>query len=411
MQVGRFTVLVEPFFVVMTLVVAALGLVAPDGPLRFWAPVAATLLLARTLGAFAAGLLVLLGNDGWARVTIGLFQTPTGAAVHPWARRLEPLVGLLGAFVGVAAVYLAAAGLETVAPTWSATLRFGATVGFWVLVVWCLPMLPFDGGQVVRELLPGLPRRRAQLAAGLSVVTGLLLVAYFVLADSLLTAAAIGVLVVGNLLRATGRTSFRPGAHVCSHSCDVVGSLYLAGPDAALRTHLLRARETDPVLALVVENWGALGDPAVSARVQDAYGGREADETSRGAYLLWCTRTGRWDQVTALVVDPRAVSVAAMVVAVKEASDLGADQQVVLLAERVLHGTACNACVPMSSTTLHSSRSRIRLGDVDRAVADLARCRLWTTADLRSLYSHPDLDPVRRHPAWPNVQAALPPLT
>lgn len=234
------------------------------------------------------------------------------------------------------------------------------------------------------------------------------MVAYLVLDGSLLTAAVIGVVVVGNALTATGRASFRAGGHVCSHSCDVLSSLYLAGPDLALRTHRIRARETDPVLALVLEDWDSLGDPAVSRRVLDAYRGREGDETSRGAYLLFCTRTRRWDEVTALVVEPRPVSAAALVVAVREAADLGADQHVVLLAERVLHGAACGTCVPMSSTTLHSSRSRIRLGDVDRAVADLARCRLWHTEDLRALYSHPDLDAVRRHPAWPSVQAALP---
>lgn len=369
MQVGRFTVTVEPFFAVLVGAVCAVGLLADDVRLQALPPVALLLLLARTLGAFAAGWVALLGGARWAMLTVAMFPSPTAAgAPAPWARRLEPAAGLVAALTTAAAGYLLQAALAPTAPVLSDRLELASsTVGIFLLLC-CVPMLPLDGGNVLQALLPGGPVRRVRLAGLVSVLSGLVLIALAVQAGLWLVVLGLSVVLWLNVCKAAGRTGRRQGGHVCGHSCDVLTTLYLSGHDAALAVHRRLRRETDPVLTEVLERWHSPAAPGTTQAVAASWAGREDDDVTRGAYLLWCARADRRADLTATVVDARPVALVPMMVAVHEAARNGADREVVLLAERVLHTVSCSS-LTMSAVALQSSRSRMRLGDLDRAVA------------------------------------------
>jgi Zn-dependent protease len=65
--------------------------------------------------------------------------------------------------------------------------------GVWTCIAWSafnlLPVLPLDGGQAMRELLPGTPRVRTRRAAGVSIVAATLAAAYAGLRTEYLFAA------------------------------------------------------------------------------------------------------------------------------------------------------------------------------------------------------------------------------
>jgi len=74
------------------------------------------------------------------------------------------------------------AGLEYRGYAWW-LLRFGEFTTFWWSVLNLLPVLPLDGGQAMRELLPGEPRARMRRAAVVSLVVLVPLLVLAILAN------------------------------------------------------------------------------------------------------------------------------------------------------------------------------------------------------------------------------------
>jgi len=80
-----------------------------------------------------------------------------------------PLVGLAVAGGLVLVSNRVSPGLEY-GSLWQSLLDFGIFTTLWWSVLNLMPVLPLDGGQAMRELLPGDPRQRLRRAAGVSVV-------------------------------------------------------------------------------------------------------------------------------------------------------------------------------------------------------------------------------------------------
>jgi Zn-dependent protease len=121
-------------------------------------------LVAKTTGAHPQ-----IALAGFGGVTMYTPPGPVSRARSLCISLAGPGVGLVvGA--GLVVVRLAVAD-SLVRGTWQ---DFALTIGIWTCIGWSvlnlLPVLPLDGGQAMRELLPGSPQVRHERAAGVSVV-------------------------------------------------------------------------------------------------------------------------------------------------------------------------------------------------------------------------------------------------
>lgn len=156
--------------------------------------------VARTTGAAPAVALVAFGG-------VTTFAPPRQLS------RLRSLsISLAGPLVGIAfgglLLLLASAFGPLDQDGW---VGLAYRIGLWTSLGWgflnLLPILPLDGGQVMRELLPGEPAVRARRAAVVSIVVALLVAAFAVYTQNLYGA---GIAVLFALMNIAGAR--RPGA-------------------------------------------------------------------------------------------------------------------------------------------------------------------------------------------------------
>jgi len=136
----------------------------------------------------------------------------------------------------------------------------------WVTIGWgainLLPVLPLDGGQVLRELLPGAPPTRARRAAMVSIVIGALCAVALFRAGLIFAGMFFGFFVLANW-REVQTTRSRPR----SDPGDAVAAQLekLEAGDHAEAARLgeeMLARRPDPLIAYNTAcAWARLGEP------------------------------------------------------------------------------------------------------------------------------------------------------
>ncbi len=186
--------------------------------------------------------------------------------------------------------------------------------GIWTCIGWSvlnlLPVLPLDGGQAMRELLPGAPDVRARRAAVVSVVVAGLaaVVAYGVLQQTFLAVFMVFFAVTNGLALRRPATPSEATAQTLEEA--VVGLLWVNEPQRA--RELLASRPSEAVVDPAVH--GAVlaltGDPAQGhALLAQEITRRPGDANVAAMLMLTLTLQHDWDAVITTLQGPVGVAV------------------------------------------------------------------------------------------------------
>jgi len=291
--------------------------------------------LGHAVVARSAGAAPEIALAGFGGVTT--FSTP-----RPLSRLRSLSISLAGPMVGLAVgIVLLLVGRQ-VAPSLEAGgwQDIALTYGIWTCIGWSvlnlLPVLPLDGGQAMRELLPGSPAVRTRRAAMVSVVVAAAVaVAAYLWLQQPFVALFMLFFAVNNAMSLR-----RPSAPSGSASAQTAQSAQLAQtPEQAVvallwnsqpaqARQLLSSMPPDTTVDLAVH--GAVlaltGDRAQGhALLAQEVQRRPADPNAAALLLLTLTLEHDWDAVFAALAGPTGAVVPASVIerAVQEARGTG----------------------------------------------------------------------------------------
>lgn len=371
------------------------------------------------------------GVTSWARSDASARSERRG-----WSLAIS-LAGPGIGFVGGAVALLLGASWGEGVPVDAGLGAFAASVWLFASFGWgilnLLPILPLDGGQALRELLPGTPAQRLQRAAVVGVVAGGALVAWALVVEQVFLALVAGWITWSNVQQVQAARA-RPDADLdalgaareAARAGDAEGVLDRAAPvvagDAPGRVRQAAAHMTIDALLHAgrhAEAWEAVRDPRLDVllapillgrvlathpdhdaveRVVRDWVDRTGDRRARGVAAVVLAAHGRTREAAATIrsgaVDaPVAVDVQERLLrdgAARSAADLGwhllADAPEPLQSPVLAYNTAC---------------AYARAGDVPAAVQALHRARRLGFADVDQIAQDPDLAPLHDHPDWP----------
>jgi Zn-dependent protease len=209
------------------------------GDMGLWLLITPFAVLVHELGhaitARAAGADPHIALAGFGGVTTFTPPGPLSRARSLGISLAGPAVGLA---LGAVLLVIQTAVGDTLDPfAWQSTALW---IGIWTCIGWSvlnlLPVLPLDGGQAMRELLPGSPEVRSRRAAAVSVVAAVAaaLLAYLVL-DQLYLALFMAFFAVSNVLALRQPSESPAGGigHAGTPEQSVVGLLWQGEPAKA----------------------------------------------------------------------------------------------------------------------------------------------------------------------------------
>lgn len=261
--------------------------------------------LGHAFTARAAGARPQIALAGFGGVTTFVPPRPLSRLRSLGISLAGPAVGLA---VGAVLILVSRAVGDGLDPAgWQAS---ALRAGIWTCVGWSvlnlLPVLPLDGGQAMRELLPGAPDRRARRAAGVSVVVAGLAaaLAYFVFGQVFL-AIFLVFFAATNALSLRRPPTPSPDATAQTPEQAVVGLLWVGEAERARELLASRPLGTtvDPavhgaVLALT-------GDPEQGhALLAQEIARRPGDPNVAAMLLLTLTLQHDWDGAIAALQSP-----------------------------------------------------------------------------------------------------------
>jgi Zn-dependent protease len=237
-----------------------------------------------------------------------------------------PGVGLVIGFALIAIQRALGAGLDPYG--WQST---ALSIGQWTCIGWSvlnlLPILPLDGGQAMRELLPGSPEVRAHRAAAVSVGGAMVaaVVSYLVFHDMFL-AMFMAFFAVNNVL--TLRQSSTGGGKTVELTPvqTVVGLLWQGEPAKARQVLESLPPSTAVDLAVHGAVLALTGDPVQGHALLNQEVQRRPDDANAAAMLLLTlTLEHDWDAVVNTLQSTAGPKVPPALVdrAIKEAQDAG----------------------------------------------------------------------------------------
>jgi Zn-dependent protease len=274
-----------------------------------WLVVAALAVLVHELGhaavARTTGARPAIALTGFGGVTM---YSPPG----PVSRARSLSISVAGPFAGLAV----GAIIFVVRSRWGADLdpdgvaRTALRYGLFTTVAWSLlnllPVLPLDGGQAMRELLPGSPEVRARRAALVSVVVLVPLFALALWANQMFVAVFLllfGVTNVQAILNRPDRAARTPspaGPQGPDAEQAVVGLLWQGAPGQARATLESLPPGTPVDLAVHGAVLAATDQPAQGEALLRQELGRRPDDTNVVALLVLAhTLRHDWDAVVA----------------------------------------------------------------------------------------------------------------
>ena len=269
------------------LVIAFLGFDAGGiDRVAVWVAVATAAVLVHELGHAVVGRLAglqpridLAGFGGVTSWSAHQHGRSRGGLGRGWSLAISlagPFTGFLGGGIAVAL----GAPCCTI-PAGGDLAAFAAGVWLFASFGWgilnLLPILPLDGGQALRELLPGTPAQRLQRAAAVGVVVGGLLVAWALTTGQAFLALLAGWIAWSNVQQVQAARSARPGS-----------------PASRVATLQEAARAGDA--ARVIEESAALYPTATEPRVR---------QFAVLTHVQGLLRAGRTADAYRAVVDPR----------------------------------------------------------------------------------------------------------
>lgn len=419
-----------------------------------WVGVATAAVLLHELGhglvGRLAGLHPRIDLAGFGGVTSWTTGGPGGRGElgRGWSLAISlagPGIGFLG---GLAALALGApcctipAGADL--PAFAAGVWLFASFGWGLLNL--LPILPLDGGQALREILPGDRRQRLQRAAVVGVLAGGALVLWALTTGQTFLALLAGWITWSNVQQvqsareagpdsAAGRIAAVQDAARSGDAVAVVersAGLYEVATEPrarqfALVVHvqgLVEAGRTGDAYRAVVDPRRDVELPtelvgAIVARHPDqravdtvvrGWAARSGDRDTRGLVAMVLAEHGHHDEVLTLLRnapgrDSEPVVDAGVGVAVQTAAHRGGQ-----------HGTAADIGeVLIGPGRLHSpvlayntACSLARARRPDAAVAALSTALQLGFDDLELLAGDDDLAVLRDHPAWPRLRQGEP---
>lgn len=435
--------------VTFVVVITFLGLgVGSVDRLAVWAGVATASVLLHELGhglvGRLAGLQPRIDLAGFGGVT-SWSQRADGHGRGELSRGWSLAISLAGpgiGFVGAAIAYVLGAPCCLV-PFDASLGTFAAGVFMFASVAWgvlnLLPILPLDGGQAMRELLPGDRRQRLKRAALVGAVVGGALTAWALLESRTFLALLAGWITWNNVQQVTAaRTATGPAATglesamAAARDGDLVGAAERAGQ--VVRGPGDRRRRA-AAAGLVVrwllvaghdrEAYRTATDPrldvtlppdllaAVLARHPDtlhlddiarrwARSGR-ADDLAVGAAVL--AAHGHHGEAIDLLVGGPAIDVPTLVTVQTWAHADGDHAAAYRLATHAL----TRQQVASSVLAYNAGCAAARLDRPEEAVGWLSRALQLGFDDLEQLASDDDLVRLHDHPAWPLLVQGTPP--
>ena len=324
-RIAGFPVRIELSFVIVLVLVGY----QPGVSLRtlaFWVGIATVAIIvhelghavvARATGAAPEITLVFIG---------GLTSfVPTRPLNRAWSAAISLAGPLIGLGLGLA-IYLWGHGAGYEGTSWqNLVYHYGlfTTVGWSLLNL--VPVLPLDGGQAMRELLPGTPELRAHRAAVISIVIAVVVLVAIQLWDprQYWTSGFVCLIILSNVMQLRGRKvedSAAPGTEV-EHIAELLWNGH-----AARARHALELRTQDVDLAVhgaVLAVTGQSGQGFALLRQELAQ--RPEDPNVSAMLVLAQLLLHDWDAVLAELDGPAGATLPSSVImrAQREALGLG----------------------------------------------------------------------------------------
>jgi Zn-dependent protease len=292
---------------------------------------------------------------------------------RPLSRTRSIVISLAGPGVGLAIgaallVYARQVGTGSDLAGDVLTVAVFTTLGWSILNL--LPVLPLDGGQTMRELLPGSPRVRTVRAAAVSVVVGVAVAVLALVYSYVFGAVLAGFLALTNVL--TVRTALRDrrldltqrlGQLLAAGRHDEAREVLSGEPDDVVVHPLVRAAVRQDWPAAVAAVDGAGSPPAEPAMVLAAQRAALDGGAPEPAARIGESFLRRLDGVVPVGADGR----------LREAGSVAA---------------------------YLAARGWSRAGDADRAMAAFRRSADLGLEDLTAVDTDPDLAPLRPRPEY-----------
>ena len=350
--------------------------------------------VARTTGA--APTITLAGLGG---LTSYLPPRPVSRARSVAISVAGPAVGIV---IGLALLaYGRAVGVPDGLATTIVNLAIFTTLGWSVLNL--LPILPLDGGQTLRELLPGSPAQRATRAAMVSVVVAVLGVFVALRYGFVFAALLAAFLVFSNVM--TIRNSRAEGAIDVNER--VVRLLWVGRLDDAL------ALADDPSLRpLVKAALRAVGpDPAGGRHELEQAARNDADATAATSLLLVEHRVqGDWTAARDVVAGEPRVHAGNVLAVQTVAFRSGAKRESAEIGQAWLDRAGPvlvdQAEVP-ATIAYNTACGWAAAGELDRGLAAFRRAAELGFADLTSVDSDDDIAPLRPLPGYDEARQQI----
>jgi Zn-dependent protease len=267
-----------------------------------------------------------------------------------------------------------------------------------------LPILPLDGGQTLRELLPGSPAKRASRAAVVSVVVGIA-AGLFALTFNFVFGALFALfLVLSNV--ATIRSARAEGA--LDVNTQVVRLLWSGRPDDA------QDFASDPgVQPLIRSALKAVGpDPAAGRAELELAARTNADEAVAATSLLLAVHRvhGDWAAARAVVAGAPRVQADFVLYAQTFAFRSGAKRESAEIGQAWLDRTGPVLVeqpeVP-ATIAYNTACGWAAAGDLDRGLAAFRRAAELGFADLTAVDSDDDIAPLRPLPGYDEARQLI----
>lgn len=278
------------------------------------------------------------------------------------------------------------------------------TLGWSVLNL--LPILPLDGGQTLRELLPGSPAKRAVRAAMVSIVVAVLAAAAAFKVGLVFGALLAAFFVFSNVMTVRSARDLE--------KVDVnqrLVQLLWAGRTADARDLLADQPAGAAVHPLVRAAVGAAGDDSFGSRreLESAVGRNPADPMAASLLALSHRTREDWPAVRDLVAAGAAVDPGTVLAAQTVAFRSGAKQASAGIGQAWLDHLPADAVhgdLP-GLIAYNTACGWAGAGDLDRGLAAFRRAAELGFADLTTVDSDDDLAPLRPMPGYDEARQQI----